>query len=179
VNIQAALFRRAKAIFDSIRLPQELKLLPQTFMDNGYSERHIIRAVPREPPQRKEESAVMVPLPFVSATFHRISTALCGHNIKTAGLPPGKLSCFLRPIKGDPVLKMPGVYNIPCECGKVYIGQTGRLIETRVKKHRRHICPYHQENSAAAEHSINLGHRIRLQNTVILGKMMTHMDRIR
>jgi len=30
-------------------------------------------------------------------------------------------------------LRMLGVYNIPCECDQVYIGQSGRSIQIRIK----------------------------------------------
>ena len=30
----------------------------------------------------------------------------------------------------------PGVYKIPCECGKVYIGETGRSSNTIIKEHK-------------------------------------------
>jgi hypothetical protein len=60
----------------------------------------------------------------------------------------------------------------------MYIGQTGRSIETRVKEHQRHIRPAHPEKSAAAEHSINLGHPIQLHNTSILVKKPRYMDRV-
>jgi hypothetical protein len=71
---------------------------------------------------------------------------------------------------------MPGVYSIPCECGKVYTGQTGCSIETGVKEHHQRIRLYHPEKSAVAEHSINLGHRIQLQNASILAKKSRWMD---
>jgi hypothetical protein len=48
------------------------------------------------------------------------------------GIPPRKVSSFLRPIKDDLAFKTLGVYSIPCKCGKFYIGQTGHSIETRV-----------------------------------------------
>jgi predicted GIY-YIG superfamily endonuclease len=82
------------------------------------------------------------------------------------------LSVFLQPIKDDLVLKTPGVYSILCECGKVYIGQTGHLVETRVKEHPPHICLYQPEKPAVAQLSISLGHWIRLQNTVVLAEKM-------
>jgi hypothetical protein len=116
-------------------------------------------------------------LPLVHTTFNHISRVLPKHNIKTVGLPPRKLSSFLRPVKDHLALKTPGVYSIPCECEKMYIGQTGRSIETRVKEHQRHIRLAHPEKSAVAEHSINLGHRIELPNTGILEKSR-YMDRI-
>ena len=31
------------------------------------------------------------------------------------------------------------VYKIPCECGKVYIGETGRSMRERIKEHDRDI----------------------------------------
>ena len=38
----------------------------------------------------------------------------------------------LEPIKQDGV-----VYKIPCECGKVYIGETGKAMQERIKEHDR------------------------------------------
>jgi hypothetical protein len=43
----------------------------------------------------------------------------------------------------------PGVYRIPCECGLVYIGETGRNLSVRLKErlhilnhHRQTVCPF-------------------------------------
>jgi hypothetical protein len=94
------------------------------------------------------------------------------------GLPLKKIPGFLRPVKDDLGLKTPGVYSMPCECGQVYIGQTGRSIETRVMEHQRHIHLQHLDKSAVAEHSINLDHRIQLQNTTILSTKSRYMDRM-
>jgi hypothetical protein len=46
---------------------------------------------------------------------------------------------MLRPVKDDLGLKVLGVYRIPCECGDVYVGQTGRSMEARCKEHMRQI----------------------------------------
>jgi predicted GIY-YIG superfamily endonuclease len=79
-------------------------------------------------------------------------------------------------VKDDLGLKTPGVYSIPCECGQVYIGQTGRSIDTRIKEHHRHIRLAHADKSAVAEHSIGRGHRIQLQDTKILSTKSRYMD---
>jgi predicted GIY-YIG superfamily endonuclease len=100
------------------------------------------------------------------------------HNIKSVGQPPKKIPGFLWPVKDDLGLKTPGVYSVPCECGQVYIGQTGRSIETRVKKHQRHIRLQHLDKSAVAEQSNNLDHCIQLQNTTILSTKSRYMDRM-
>jgi hypothetical protein len=84
---------------------------------------------------------------------------------------------FLYPVKDHLALKTPGIYRIPCECGKVYIRHTVRLIETRVKECHRHIGLQHPEKFAVAEHSINLGHQIQL-NTSILANKSRYKDQI-
>ena len=35
----------------------------------------------------------------------------------------------------DPAKQDGAVYRIPCECGKVYIGETARQIQHRIKEH--------------------------------------------
>jgi hypothetical protein len=79
-------------------------------------------------------------------------------------------------VKDDLVLKSPGEYSVPCECGRVYIGQTSCSIETRVKERQPHINLEHPDKSAVAEHSINLGHCIQLQNITILSTKSRDMD---
>jgi hypothetical protein len=52
-------------------------------------------------------------------------------NIKTVTLPPRKISSYLPPVKDALGLRMPVVYSIPCECAKVYIGQSGHSIKIK------------------------------------------------
>ena len=58
----------------------------------------------------------------------------------------------VEPIKQDGV-----VYRIPCECGKVYICETGRPIQDRIKEHERDIQLAHTQTSAVSEHANNNG----------------------
>jgi len=51
-----------------------------------------------------------------------------------------KTSSTLRLIKDNQGLKTSGIYCIPCECGKVYVGQTASTIETR---YQEHMTPAH------------------------------------
>ena len=59
---------------------------------------------------------------------------LAKHSIKSVGLLPRKISSLLLPVKDDLGLRTPRVYSLLCECGQVYIGQTDRSIETRMKE---------------------------------------------
>ena len=56
------------------------------------------------------------------------------------------------------LLKSISVYRIPCECGKVYIGETGRAMQDRIKEHDRDIRLAHTQTSAVSEHANETGH---------------------
>ena len=59
----------------------------------------------------------------------------------------------VEPAKQDGV-----VYKIPCECGKVYIGETGRATQDRIKEHDRDIRLARTQTSAVSEHANEMGH---------------------
>jgi hypothetical protein len=73
---------------------------------------------------------------FVDTNFSSSTTTnVLPKHIKALGVPPKQLSNCVQPIKDDLALKTAGVYRILRKCGKVYIGQTGHLIETGVTEH--------------------------------------------
>lgn len=53
-----------------------------------------------------------------------------------------------------------GVYEVTCECGKQYVGQTARTIGTRIKEHISKYLNGHYQDSAIAEHMHETGHHI-------------------
>ena len=59
----------------------------------------------------------------------------------------------VNPAKQDGV-----VYKIPCECGKVHIGETGRSMHERIKEHDRDILLARTQSSAVSEHSNTTAH---------------------
>jgi hypothetical protein len=154
--------------------------LRDVFRQNGYSGRQINRALNRRPNISKTDDNPdsVAFLSYVGTIFNRISRVLSRHNIKSVGLPPRRICSFLRPVKDKLGLRTPGVYRIPSECGMVYIGQTGRSVDTRLKEHQRHVRLEHPEKSAVAEHSVDLGHRILFHCTSILATKSRYMDRI-
>ena len=59
----------------------------------------------------------------------------------------------VEPTKQDGV-----VYKIPCESGKVYIEETGRSMNERIKEHDRDIQLARTQTSAVLEHANETGH---------------------
>ena len=62
----------------------------------------------------------------------------------------------------------PGVYRIPCECGLVYIGETGRNLSVRLKEHKTNCEKAEQDKSAVAKHTWTYDHRIKWDEATIL-----------
>ena len=60
------------------------------------------------------------------------------------------------------------MYRIPCECGLVYIGETGRNLSLRLKEHKTNCEKAELEKLAVAKHSWTNDHRIKWNEASIL-----------
>ena len=59
------------------------------------------------------------------------------------------------------------MYQIHCSCGEVYIGETGKTINERVKEHKRSVCRMDTNNSITV-HVINNSHDMAWDQATII-----------
>ncbi|XP_072017236.1 uncharacterized protein [Amphiura filiformis] len=82
----------------------------------------------------------MVVLPYVQGTSEKLHRVFKKHNIATAFKPHSTLrKSLVHPKdKREPTETTGCVYEIGCNnCDFVYVGETGRLLSTRIKEHRK------------------------------------------
>jgi hypothetical protein len=118
-----------------------------------------------KPETASEKPTGIALLLYQHFTCNKISRLLVKHNIKTIHILMKKTSSTLRLIKDNQGLQTSGIYCIPCECDKVYVGQTASTIQIRYQEHIRHLPIGHTEKSTVAEHLLNTGHKIQLKKT--------------
>lgn len=64
--------------------------------------------------------------------------------------------------------KVPGVYNVPCECGTSYVRQTGQLVSISINEHKHHVRLGQTDKSAITQHCWLKGHQALFADTKIL-----------
>ena len=136
-SVLSSLVHRANALCDQESLASELTFLTKVFQRNDYGCKQIQRATKLATWSNKTENkpTSTAYLPCTRTTYGRM---LAKYNIKSVTIPPRKISSYMPPTKDGPGLRTPGTYRIPCECGKVYIVQSGRSIQLCIKEHERH-----------------------------------------
>ena len=105
-----------------------------------------------------KSTAVLPYIKGVSETLHR---NLQQQGIRTVFKSDITLtSRLVRPKDpADPNKQDGVVFKIPCARGKVYIGETGQLMQERMKEHDRDTRLARTRNSAVSEHANGTGHK--------------------
>jgi len=62
------------------------------------------------------------------------------------------------------------VYEIPCECGRKYIGETCRTLQTRVREHKACVKKGETEKSRLADHAWSEQHHIQWDKARVIHK---------
>ena len=135
-----SLVHRAFSISDKEHLQTELNHLKLALQKNGHDKKDIIKTINKHTNKitisdTQPDEKILSILSYVKGTTDRIGRILNKHNIRTIFKPPKKIGQILRNRKDQRSLSSAGVYKIPCTCGQVYIGETGRMINLRIKGH--------------------------------------------
>ncbi|XP_054768197.2 uncharacterized protein LOC129275734 [Lytechinus pictus] len=168
-SVSDTLIRRAHQLSDKAHLQQELKHVTHALTTiNQYPRRRINTQPSRHQPSTnstanpsKTKPIATIVLPYIGKTSHRLQRILHSANILVRHQSSRKLHSILHSHKDKhPPNKQPGVYKIPCDCGKVYIGETRRDFDTRLKEYKTHHRRSDWDRSAIVKHAQQENHRI-------------------
>ena len=146
---------------------EEESHITSALRDNGYPLPLVqnFSKISDEQQQEKQQPDATVVIPYIRNLSESIRRILATVNVRTCFRPYVTLrKALVHPKTRIPDHQKTGViYKIPCgSCDKVYIGQTGRTLEHRVKEHRRALtlADTFFNTSAVAEHAMNHSHEI-------------------
>ena len=179
IGVINTLVTRALRISDREHIKDEINHLERVFEDNGYSGKQFRKVVasvikPRGCKTKdndKDTNISKVSLPYIKGTTDKLAKTLKRHKIQVVFKPPNTIRNLVDSLK-DPVepKAYKGVYCIPCSCNQLYIGETGRSMETRLKEHSADLRHNRYKKSAIAEHAFMTGHHICLENAKVIAR---------
>ena len=178
VGILKSQIIRSFRLADKDHIDTELRRLKNIFKDNDYPEKIINRQIENvketfqkfgqymPPVKTDEERKTIMCLPSC-ALADKVSKTGKKFGIKTIFKQTTTLNSLIpNQQEKTPELNTSGVYGIPCrDCEEVYVGETGRLIKTRISEHKRATRNGEVEKSELARHTVTTGHEIDWEGT--------------
>lgn len=177
------LYDRAREVTQSAdNLKKEEDHLMEVLRNNGYPKQFIHRSsFPTQAPNPDAESLTedtaddrkpLVMLPYVANMSEDIKRVCEKFGLRVVFKSGLTIRSMLTRVK-DPIpmdKQSMVVYQIPCSCGQVYIGETKRRLETRLKEHRDACVKQDLQRSAIAEHAWSNDHPIRWEESKVIDK---------
>ena len=62
------------------------------------------------------------------------------------------------------------MYEAPCSCGNIYIGEMGRSLKTRLKEHSIDNVHGRTNKYALVEHSHNTSHQVYIEKNSLIAR---------
>ena len=121
------------------------------------------RESPKNPATRREYTP-QCSVPYIKGISERLQRAFKSHEVTIVHKPVSSLRSQLVHVKDKTGnLKKCTVYHIHCDqCNKQYVGETSRVLETRIKEHLS------RDSSAVHEHCQLTGHSVDSSKTKVL-----------
>ena len=172
------LYDRARSITkETTNLKTEKTHLAGALQRNGYPAAFIkaasVETTPRELDREAEQGEVkpmLMMLPYVAGISGRIRKTCRSYNIRVVFMSGPTFRSMLTKVKDPlPVEKQANVvYEVPCSCGKVYVGETKRRLATQLQEHKEACVKGQTTKLAIAEHAWMEGQPINWDDTRIL-----------
>ena len=165
-GIISCLRTRAETVCTGTNATREKEHLCDVFVANGYPEemtrKSLHRHKSRRPTQTEEDGKIdTICLPYIQGLSEDVERAVRDLNIRAVFKTTLTLRRYLTKVKTptDPNNTKGVVYMIPCECGRVYVGETGRTLKQRITEHKRAVKNA-DSNNGLAVHVAGTGHTI-------------------
>ena len=182
INIKSAiistLVKRAINICHPSYLQLELDQIRDSLCTlNNYPKKFVDRIIssslkPKPVKPKEEKSGIWTTIPYVGTTSYQIRRLLAKHGIETGFKYQPTLKDLLQ-ANGKSITTKPNqqkgcVYKITCSCQELYIGESRRPLEKRLKEHRSKGST---NKSAVCNHlKGNPRHRVDWDKVQILAK---------
>ena len=131
---------------------------------------HKIHVKPRPTPSEDSNTdKKTLVLPYIEGLSEKITQTCRKLNIQTAFTSRPTLRNILTHVKKwkQPEEKLGVIYQIPCDSGAVYIGETGRTINQRKAEHKRAVMKADPSN-AVALHTASTLHAIKWEESKVI-----------
>lgn len=167
-RVVQCLDKRAHSLCHISKLEKELDQLRGTFLANGYPKQIIERNLISHKDKcsntttGEDNKPNYLLMPYVKGISEKIERVCRPLNIKAIFKTTNTLRNHLMHVKQPrPMSKEKGVvYEIPClDCNSKYIGETGRILEKRIKEHQYTVKRKDEKNGISV-HAWNNSHRV-------------------
>ena len=155
--------------------PRRKKHLSTVLVANGYPPFLLKKVTKTRNPTPERETAEFkstAVIPYIKEVPEPFRRHLQQQEIRTVFKSDTTLRSRLVRQKdpADPNKQDGVVYKIRCTCGKVYIGETGRSMQERMKEHDSDIWLARTQNSAVSEHANGTGHKPLWNETKLIDR---------
>jgi len=117
-----------------------------------------------ESEESRNEKKVYFSVPYIKGISERLQRAFKSHEVTIVHKPVNSLRSQLIHVKDktENLKKCGTVYHIHCnQCNKQYVGETSRVLETRIKEHLS------RDSSAVHKHCQLTGHSVDSSKTKV------------
>lgn len=171
-------------------------LLEKTLLENGYP-KHFIKSIMKKtihklrndttpqstPIDESTTTKKYVSIPYIKGLFERTKFLLQKYDLETVGSACESLNIgvFSKLKDKVPLEKQSNVvYQVVCDCGSTYTGQTKQHLKTRINQHKNdatHITSDVNKKSALSNHIKNSSHTLSLNNVKVIDRENNYRKR--